>query len=88
MSMRNGVIWFGEKMEQQLKAHAQKYSGGWANKSTVCLSEKIGEHHDFLEEAMHHGEEDEMVKQAIHIANYAMMLAHNVNAGKLNEKGT
>ena len=70
---RPAVQKFAEQMEKVLQEHEDK--GGWDQMNPFDLLPTLKQQVCDLEEAMDDGADDQAIKEATDVANYAMMIA-------------
>lgn len=76
------VSWFAEQMERKLRENDHK--GGWNNCDALYLIGRINQEMDELQAAIMDGEGPfEIAREAVDVANYAMMIADQARKGKL-----
>jgi hypothetical protein len=69
-AVRKEVDWFAREMELQLQANDHK--GGWHDSRLNWLLEQVQRHVQKIKNG------EDVQKETVHIANYAMMMADNV----------
>lgn len=79
-SIRYAVKWFASQMEIVLRENAFKC--GWQSSTDSYLLKKLEEHYNDLQNLIYQNEKEpadpeKVIRQAIDIANYAMMIADN-----------
>jgi hypothetical protein len=70
---REEVRWFARQMEKVLRENDHK--GGWNKQPTLSLVSKLLFEVAELADAIENGDDDDVVKECVDIANYAMMIA-------------
>lgn len=79
--IRQEILWFAKQMEEKLKANDHK--PGWKDDSFDVLLERLKEECLELRSTVYFGlekglcNESEVVKEAVDVANFAMMIADN-----------
>jgi len=71
-TVRDCVQQFAQQMEQTLKDN--DYKGGWDHMSPLELLNRLKEETSELADALEGGEESASIKEAIDVANFAMMI--------------
>jgi len=74
-ALREEVLWFATEMEVVLQENNHK--GGWVNCHVLDLLSKLQEEISELITAIREGESEDVIKECVDIANYAMMIADN-----------
>ena len=75
LRQRKAVIWFSKLMEEVLKEN--DYKNGWNNCSNAYLIRKLNEEVDELKLAIHDNEGSNIIREAVDVANIAMIIADN-----------
>lgn len=76
MKLREAVEWFAGEMEKVLRDN--DYKGGWENEDLLWLLDRIGIELKELEMALS-SSRSETIKEAVDVANFAMMIADIAN---------
>jgi len=74
-TLREEVRWFARQMEKVLRDNDDK--GGWVHESTLSLVGKLLFEIGELADALENGNDEDVQKECVDIANYAMMIADN-----------
>lgn len=76
MNLRPALQEFAQKMERELQKHdATRGQMGWRDESPTWLLDRLHEELVELDMAMDSGTDEEVEKETIDVANFAMMLA-------------
>jgi hypothetical protein len=83
IELRESVKWFAEQMETRLKQN--DYRGGWNKEILTDLYFYLEKQQKELKNALyeHYGKMNNkrLIKEAVDLANYAMMIAENAKNG-------
>lgn len=74
-ALRDEVVWFSELMEETLKKN--DYKGGWENCDVEYLLQRLELELDELTIATLNGNNEDVIREATDVANFAMMVADN-----------
>lgn len=77
---RPQVQWFSGEMERVLKENDHK--GGWDGMDLLCLLNRLKEETAELADALEADDVSVTIKEAIDVANFAMMIADNTRTDR------
>lgn len=75
--IRDSVTQFAELMERVLREN--DFKGGWERITPAQLINRLVDELDELVDAIHAGRTNDVIKEAVDVANFAMMLADNAS---------
>lgn len=82
MELRKEVQWFAEQMEEKLRQN--DYKGGWDKCSMQYLTMRLTQERKELNKLLKkkNKSSEDITKECVDIANFAMMIADNLKTGK------
>jgi NTP pyrophosphatase (non-canonical NTP hydrolase) len=77
--MRGSVEWFADEMEKKLRRNDEKKGPeGWRDMSPLSLYSSLMQEIRELKMALNEGVSESIIGECVDVANFAMMIADNV----------